>query len=176
MKDEIREKLKIKRRYFTEYRRKAADDLIAENFFSAYGGYESFFIYNSFGTEADTRGIIAELVRRGKRVYLPRVEGKNMLPVPFGKTRKGAFGAEEPIGEAYTGEIDIAVAPLLAVNGAGFRIGYGGGYYDRYFKENPSPLRVGLGYFFQMEEFAADVWDIKLNQFICERGIYYFDD
>ena len=125
MKDEIREKLKINRRYFAGVRREVADAYIRENFLAAFGNFESFFVYNSFGTEADTKGIIDELLSLGKKVYLPRVEGENIVPVPCGETKKGAFGIEEPRGQAYAGDIQVTVAPLLAVNDKGHRIGYG---------------------------------------------------
>lgn len=175
MKDELRKKLKIKRRYFQNIARQEADRAISEDFIAAFSGYDSFFIYNSFGMEADTRLIIGELLSLGKRVYLPRVEGGEIVAVPYGETRRGAFGIEEPVGRAFSGEIDIAVVPLLAVSPQGFRIGYGGGYYDRYLKKS-SAKRVGLGYYFQFEDFTPDPWDEKLNYYVCERGIYSFDD
>ncbi|MDE6356794.1 MAG: 5-formyltetrahydrofolate cyclo-ligase [Clostridia bacterium] len=173
MKDEIREKLKIKRRYFGEVQREVANANIRDNFFAAFGGYDSFFIYNSFGTEADTKEIINGLLKLGKKVYLPRVEGENIVPVPYGEVKKGAFGIEEPIGQAFAGEIQVTVAPLLAVNAKGQRIGYGKGYYDRYFK-TAKTLRVGLGYYFQLQDFCGDSWDEPLDMFLCERGIFNF--
>lgn len=173
MKDELRNKLKIKRKYFQNVRREEADRVIAETFLAAFGNYDSFFIYNSFSTEADTSLIIEELLSAGKKVYLPRVEGENIVAVPYGETKKGAFGIEEPTGQAYFGEIDVTVAPLLAVNERGFRIGYGKGFYDRYFKAAKT-LRVGLGYAFQIEDFKEDEWDEPLDKFICEKGIYSF--
>ena len=173
MKDELRQKLKIKRKYFGSVQREVADANIRDNFFAAFGNYDSFFIYNSFGTEADTRRLIAELLKFGKKVYLPRVEGELIVPVPLGETKKGAFGIEEPAGQAFCGEIQVTVAPLLAVNEKGIRIGYGKGYYDKYFK-TAKTLKVGLGYYFQFEEFCGDSWDEPLDLFLCERGIFNF--
>ena len=49
-KNAVREKLKIKRRYFGNYIREVADAVIYDNFFNAYSDFDSFFIYNSFGT------------------------------------------------------------------------------------------------------------------------------
>ncbi len=176
MKAELRQKYKIKRKFLGSVQRQVADGAIADEFLNAFGGKDSFFIYNSFGTEADTHGIISALQSGGKRVYLPRVEGENIVPVPFGSTRRGAFGVEEPLGAAYSGDIEVTVVPLLAVNGKGYRLGYGGGYYDRYLK-GARTLKVGLGYHFQLtEEFIADGWDEPLDLFVCERGIYDFRD
>lgn len=175
MKEEIRQKLKIKRKYFQGYRRSVADEMIAADFLAAYGRFESFLIYRSFGAEAGTDLLIDGLIKADKRVFLPRVEGEGIVAVPYGKTVKGAFGVEEPTGQAYGGKIDVTVTPLLAVNARGFRLGYGGGFYDRYFREHAT-LRVGLGYAFQQEEFEEDAWDEKLHAFLCERGITYFEN
>lgn len=174
MKDEIRRKLKIKRRDFQNIRREAADAEIFENFMSAFKKHGSFFIYNSFGSEADTKKIISVLLKADKRVYLPRVEGDNIVAVPYGTMRVGAFGIEEPVGQAFAGDIEVTVIPLLAVNGRGYRIGYGGGYYDRYLKGR-NTLKAGLGYAFQIEDFEEDGWDIPLDAFLCEKGIYYYE-
>ncbi|MDE5943267.1 MAG: 5-formyltetrahydrofolate cyclo-ligase [Clostridia bacterium] len=173
-KEELRYKLKIKRKYFGGVRREFADGAILDNFLNAFSQYESFFIYNSFSTEADTKALIAELVAAGKKVYLPRVDGEKMVAVPYGETVKGAFGIDEPRGKPYNGKIDVTVIPLLAVNGRGYRIGYGKGFYDRYLKDKRTK-KVGLGYSFQIESFEEDKWDIPLDLFLCEKGIYYYE-
>ena len=67
-KQSIRDKIKIKRKYFQGVRREMADLAIRDNFLNAFLSYESFFIDNSFGLEADTKLIIAELLNGGKKV------------------------------------------------------------------------------------------------------------
>lgn len=173
-KDGLRNKLKIKRKFFQGVQREFADYAIAQNFLSAYGHYDSFFIYNSFSSEADTHYIISRLIEEGKKVYLPRIEGEDMVAVPYGETVKNKSGIEEPKGHAYTGKIDVCVIPLLAVNERGYRIGYGKGFYDKFLKKNET-LKIGLGYFFQIEEFEEDAWDERLNGFVSEKGIYSYE-
>ena len=98
-KQEIRRKMKIKRLYLGEIVRLEADRAIAETFLSAFGAYNGYFVYNGFGTEARTDIIISALLKAGKSVYLPRVEGEDIVPVPYFKgaeTKKGAFGVDEP--------------------------------------------------------------------------------
>ena len=165
--------MKIKRKFLGEVLRSAYDGMIAQNFLSAYENFDSFFIYNSFNYEASTREIIRELVAAGKDVYLPRVENGEICAVPYGETRRGAFGIEEPMGDVQNIVPEVTIAPLLAVNGRGYRLGYGGGYYDRYFKNNPT-LKVGIGYDFQMAEFEEEPFDVGLDVFISERGMYTF--
>ncbi len=173
-KSDLRLKLKEARKNFNSADRERADRSIYNLFFEKFIREQSFFIYNSFNFEVDTKQIISRLVFLGKQVLLPRVEGENIIPVPFSTTEIGAFGIEEPEGQAFSGDIDVAVVPLLAVNSKGYRTGYGGGYYDRYLKTS-SAYKVGLGYFFQIEEFENDDWDVRLDCLITERGIIYFD-
>ncbi len=167
--------MKRERAAFAGEKRRLADEAIFEIFMREFSAYKSFCIYNSIASEADTKKIIAALSGMGKAVYLPRVDGENIVAAPLGELKKGAFGIEEPCGQALKGYADITVVPLLAVNSSGQRIGYGKGFYDRYLKDSPT-LKVGLGYFFQMREFAAEARDVPLDLFICERGIYYFGE
>lgn len=175
MKDELRIQLKKLRSAFGGPDRSDADGKIFEIFMNEFGGADSFFIYNSFASEADTKRIISALVSSGKSVYLPRVDGKFMSAVPYGNLKKGAFGIGEPTGQAFNGDVDVTVIPLLGINGKGYRIGYGGGYYDRYLK-NAHTRRVGLGYSFQTVAFDEDGWDIPLDLFVCEKGIYRYEN
>ena len=62
------------------------------------------------------------------------------------------YGVLEPIGEAYEGEIDCIVTPLLAVDLKGNRLGFGGGFYDRFFACNPKAKRIAYCYDFQVLE------------------------
>ena len=176
MKEELREKFKIKRRFFGTVVREEADRNIAEYFMEAYSAYESFFIYHSCGTEADTRAIISALINGGKRVYLPRVEGENIVPVPYGELKKGKYGIMEPTGEPYRGAVDVTVVPLLAINGNGYRLGYGGGYYDAYFARHPEILRVGLCYAAQLtDRLPREEQDVPLQAVVTENGVIRFD-
>jgi 5-formyltetrahydrofolate cyclo-ligase len=177
MKDELRYKYKIKRKYFQHAVREVADGAIFDLFFELFGERDSFFIYNSISSEADTHAIIKELLNRGKRVYLPKVVGDTMEMVAYfgGETEQGAFGIEEPKGQAYLGDVDVAIIPLLAVNSRGYRLGYGGGYYDKFLK-NRNCLKAGIGYYLQItDEFEEDEWDVPLDIYICEKGVYSFE-
>lgn len=173
MKSQLREKFKIKRRFFGPVLREEADRLIADYFIRAYGSYQSFFIYNSFGTEADTKKLIAKLLSLGKKVYLPRTEGKNISAVPYGELKKGRYGIEEPIGEAYCGVAEVTVVPLLAVNPRGYRLGYGGGYYDRYLsRKGKNMLKIGICYDFQLVgEVPSEEHDVLLDALVTDARV-----
>jgi 5-formyltetrahydrofolate cyclo-ligase len=178
MKDDLRYKYKIKRKYFQNSRREVADGVIKDALIAAYGSFNSFFVYNSFGSEADTKGIIQALLNDGKEVYLPRVEGNEMVAVPYkngDELKLSRYNIYEPQGKSVNCSFDVAIIPLLAVNSRGYRLGYGGGYYDKFLKQR-SCLKVGIGYFLQMtDEFEEDTWDVQLDSYICEKGIYTFE-
>ncbi len=175
--DELRYKYKIKRKYFQHSVREVADGAILQNVCALFAHSHTFFVYYSFGSEADTRAIIRALLSEGKRVLLPRVEGDAIVPVEYRageELSKGRFGVSEPQGKAFVGEADVILIPLLAVNSRGYRLGYGGGYYDRYLK-NTAAVKAGIGYDFQLtDEFTEEEWDEPLDVLITEKGVYSF--
>lgn len=174
-KQTLRQQFTVKRKYLNTYQREMYHAAMYDYFFEYLGLYESYFIYSSFGTEADTHAIIAELLKRGKRVYLPKIEANTMVAVPYSEqTQRGAFGIEEPIGQAYQGDIDVTVVPMLAINPQGYRLGYGGGYYDRYLT-NHKTIKVGLAYSLQQTDLLqGEEHDVPLDIWINEKGIFYF--
>lgn len=179
MKERLRYKYKVKRRYFQHSAREVADGALSDIILAAFAVHNSFFVYYSYGSEADTHALVSRLLAAGKEVYLPRVEGNDMASVRyFGDESalvKNKYGILEPTGQAYEGQIDVCITPLLAVNPRGYRLGYGGGYYDRFFAANPKILKVGYGYYFQYtEEFEEENFDKPLDLFVTERGIINF--
>ena len=72
---------------------------------------------------------------------------------------------------ADLGQIDVAVVPFLAVDKCGNRLGYGGGYYDRFLK-NTTAKRVAYGYDFQIvNEVPAETWDEKMDVVVTDERI-----
>ena len=175
MKSQLRKEFKAMREKFTGEPRSAADRAILNEFMHTYGSNNSFFIYNSIGAEADTSALISSLLKQGKSVLLPRVEGKDMVAAPYGKLKAGFGGIPEPVTQAFRGYAAVKVIPLLAINPRGYRLGYGGGFYDRYLS-GAQTIKVGLGYSFQItEKFEEDAWDQPLDAFVCEKGIITFE-
>lgn len=170
--------MRAERKNFAPSDRKSADVRIADNLVAALSDRQSFFVYHSYGSEADTHALISWLLALGKPVYLPRVEGSEMSAVRYTPSTpliKSPMGISEPQGEAFGGDIGVVILPLLAVNSRGYRLGYGGGYYDRYLSRHAASLKVGIGYGFQLVGDAfEEEWDIPLDMFVCERGIIKF--
>ncbi|MDE6273814.1 MAG: 5-formyltetrahydrofolate cyclo-ligase [Clostridiales bacterium] len=170
----LREQFKERRKTLVSQEK---DGEIAQRFLSSelFTQYHSFFVYLSIGSEVHTREIIERLLAAGKRVCVPRVVGREMTCVPYTETlEKGAFGIMQPKGGEEC-ECEVALVPLLAVDRQGVRLGYGGGYYDRYFAKHPNVLRVGLAYGGQVtNRLPREETDCSLHALITEDGICYF--
>ena len=132
----------------------------------------TFFMYLSFFREAPTDGLIERLLADGHRVCCPRIEEGKMLPVEYREDfTLSDYGIREPVGEVYQGDIDVAVIPFLAVDKQGNRLGYGGGYYDRFLK-NSTAKRVAFGYAFQVvREVPSETWDEKVDVIVTDEEI-----
>ncbi len=89
-----------------------------------------------------------------------------------------SFGIIEPVkGEKIAAtQIDLVITPLLAFDKKGYRVGYGKGYYDKFFQQcNHNVLRLGLS-FFDAEEIIDDTnaYDIPLHYCLTPNSVYTF--
>lgn len=135
---------------------------------------QTYFVYRSFQSEASTQLLIERLQTLGKHVVTPRIEGKEMFAVEEGNLVKHKFGMEESDGDIYQGQIDVAVIPLLAVDEQGHRLGYGGGYYDR-FLHGRECLKVGLCFEEQyLNAIPYEEHDVLLDLLCTEKQIVHF--
>ena len=83
----------------------------------------------------------------------------------------------EPIGEVFDGEIHAVITPLLAVDERGNRLGYGGGYYDRFFKTHGQAKRIGYCFDFQIvKSVPNEEHDEKLQCIVTDKRIVYPHD
>ncbi len=152
------------------------DAQICRKFLSLFSEERNFFVYCAFRTEVATEEIIRALQNKGACVCVPKLSGKEMFAVPLsGNTAFNRFGISEPISGADT-HVDVAAVPLLAVDEEGYRLGYGGGYYDRYFQTHPHVFRVGLCYAGQAVEtpLPRESTDIPLHAIVTEEGVRFF--
>lgn len=104
--------------------------------------------------EIDTSYLQAELRKRGKEIAIPRVAGKgklkHYLTTPETRLVTSPWGIPEPEGakEVAPESLDVVFLPLLAFDAGGHRVGYGGGYYDRFLQQcRDDTLRIGLSFF-----------------------------
>ncbi|WP_278335080.1 5-formyltetrahydrofolate cyclo-ligase [Clostridium pasteurianum] len=113
---------------------------------------EVLFIYVSFGKEVDTHNIIKYALNLGKKVCAPRVisrlSGMKALKVnDLEELELSSYGILEPkdtAEEVKLDDMDLAIIPGLAFDLKGDRIGYGGGFYDRFFSNKNSRVKKWL--------------------------------
>lgn len=140
-------------------------------------GAESVYCYVSFGTEADTIRFLTELWKRGVRTAVPRVEEREMSfywVSGMGDLSSGYLGILEPKALCCRAEDRkaVVVTPGLAFTADGARLGYGGGYYDRFFAREPDHVRVGAAYGQQVvETLPTEATDHRLHWIVTEQGI-----
>jgi 5-formyltetrahydrofolate cyclo-ligase len=112
--------------------------------------------FSSFGSEVPTEGIVRRLRDEGRRVLLPFVEGQDMeaAEVPAGDPLVATdYGPMEPTERltVHPSEVDVVLVPALAFDRLGYRVGYGGGHYDRYLvRLAPRAVRVGIAFHAQL--------------------------
>lgn len=89
---------------------------------------------------------LLELMNDDKNFYLPKVCGDKLFVCPFRKgdnLEKSCFNTDEPCTNPVKSDIlDLVFLPALMADYEGYRLGYGGGFYDRFLSENPSVLSV----------------------------------
>ena len=178
----------VKSRRADTVNRDVKEALLIENFLQVVFGEErksigagtqrTFFIYLSFSSEAPTDKLIEKLVEAGHKVYCPRIENGEMYAVLYGEgLTLSNYGIREPLGEIFDEDVDFVVTPLLAVDRQGNRLGYGGGYYDRYLSSHKKSKRVGYCFDFQiMENVPWGSKDEKLEIVVTDKRVLYINE
>ncbi|MDP9296809.1 MAG: 5-formyltetrahydrofolate cyclo-ligase [Actinomycetota bacterium] len=137
--------------------------------------------YFAFGSEIPTVELLARLDGDRKRIALPLVRDGEMTMVsyrPGDALTMSAYGAHEPTGGAEIAptEVDVFITPGLAFDRRGFRLGYGGGFYDRYLRRaRPDALRFGVCYSAQLvDEVPSGLSDERVDRIVTEEGTTVF--
>ncbi|KXV79205.1 5-formyltetrahydrofolate cyclo-ligase, partial [Gluconobacter japonicus] len=122
--------------------------------------------------EIDLRPLCFQLLKAGRRIGLPETLPKGH-PLLFREWKEGVPMCEGRFGTSYPDgpEVipDLVLVPFLAFDRAGYRLGYGGGYYDRTLAKLTVPA---IGYGFSIQEMAAlpaGPYDIPLSIIVTEK-------
>lgn len=142
-------------------------------------------VYWPIRGEVDLRPLVAELWQRGCRVLMPRCR-----PDAYGEMdiacasceddlAPGAFSIMEPDAERCPPiddcRPDIALIPAVCFDRRGYRLGYGGGYYDRLLATDSmkNTLKIGLSYTFQLiDRLPTEPWDMPVNIVCTEEELW----
>ncbi|MCI5209055.1 MAG: 5-formyltetrahydrofolate cyclo-ligase [Candidatus Electrothrix sp. ATG2] len=144
------------------------------------------FLYVHFRSEVETLALIEHYLAAGKTVSVPVTLTKEsrLLAVqitdPASQLTPGYFGIPEPTAEQIDqtridpANIDVVCLPGSVFDPLGGRLGYGGGYYDRFLtQEAPQARRIGLAYAVQMvEQVPMEAHDQYMDMIITEQQAY----
>jgi 5-formyltetrahydrofolate cyclo-ligase len=129
----------------------------------------------SFGSEVETAPLIERLHAAGKRVVLPRIEAGDLVAVvhaPGDPVAATSFGAMEPQGVELVSpeDVDVVIAPGVAFDRSGARVGYGGGFYDRFLRGmRPDAPVVAIAFALQVvEEVPRGPGDRRVDAIVTE--------
>ena len=150
---EIREKKKAMSMEEIETRSARLGELFAQT--EAYKNAETIYGYMPYNQEVRTVPILEQAIRDGKRVAVPKVYGDIMKFIyleDLTQVEKSDMGIPEPVADEPVAEDQTALVlmPGLAFDKEGHRIGYGGGFYDKFLMAEPNHPTVALCYDFQM--------------------------
>ena len=135
------------------------------------------YIYISIKNEVETKYIIEDSLKKGKKVAVPKIINKEVMKFYYihsiQDVKKGYFDTYEPINiksEAIPNKNSIFIVPGVAFDYNNNRLGYGGGFYDKYFNALTfKPKKIGIAYSFQIiEEVPTTKEDVKVDKLITE--------
>lgn len=139
---------------------------------------QTIFCYVGTEREIDTMRLIHVIMRDGKNVAIPLcvergvMEAKRIAGV--GDLVSGRYGILEPRLECpvvQPEELDLVIVPCCTGNARGERLGYGGGYYDRYLPKVQCPTMLLCRHQLEQEEIPMQPHDVRTDYFVTERGM-----
>lgn len=170
-KKELRRTIRERKRAMTEEEIVSRSEKLGVLFSQseAYKAAKTIYGYLPYNQEVRTVPMLEQALRDGKRVAVPKVYGDEMKFLyldDLTQVEKGYAGIPEPIADGPVADDDTALVlmPGLAFDPAGHRIGYGGGFYDKFLAAEPNHPTLALCYEFQMlPELHTEEHDIPVD-------------
>jgi len=177
-KKNLRNEMKAKLAQLKPEELKSKSALLEKKFIESpeFEAADSLLIYVAMDSEPETRGIIAEALRTGKRVFAPKVEGDFICVCQLHSLthlKPGKFGIHEPPGETKCDlrEFDAVIIPGMAFDLHGGRLGRGGGFYDRLLSSTSGEF---IGFAFD-EQVVAEVpkmeHDVHVHKIFTDKRV-----
>lgn len=179
-KKEIRAKVK-------KYRKEASVEAIRKNSgeicekflnLPEYRTAEVVFAYIDCKNEVETKKVIEQCWEDGKAIAVPKVFGEVMRYYTISSyedLEEGYFGIMEPkheILQEIVCDDGLMILPGLAFDGQRHRVGYGGGFYDRYLEAHPGMKKIAFAFEFQIfDQVPFEEFDIQPEKIITEKRI-----
>ncbi len=176
-KDELRKHFLNTRNFLKPHEKKRWEESLLHKLFAepAFKEAKRLSCFVSFGSELNTLPIMHECRYEQKKLFVPRVisrtEGMEMVEIEDeDELVPGQYGLSEPAafleGER-TPELDLIIVPGLVFDKNGYRIGYGGGFYDRFLVHYPTVHKIALAYPYQLvDALPHDEDDVPVSNVI----------
>ena len=139
------------------------------------------YLSNEINNEVETDEIVNLLFMKNKRVFVPKILGKDLLNIEIDNNTNyslNQLGIKEPISsnQKDTSILEVIFVPLLIFDKLGHRVGYGGGYYDKFLENiKDDVLKIGLSLFDPIEKIQdIEKHDISLDYIITPKRVYDF--
>ena len=170
-KQELRKTIRAQKRAMTEEQIVEKSNRLGELFLAsdAYKNAKTIYGYLPYNQEVRTVAMLEQALRDGKRVAVPKCYGDEMRFIfmeDLSKVEKGYANIPEPIADEPIADDETALVlmPGLAFDPQGHRIGYGGGFYDKFLAKEPNHPTLALCYDFQMVEYLeTEEFDIPVD-------------
>ena len=170
-KKQLRQQIREKKRAMTPEQIEQVSARLGELFFasSLYAEAETIYGYLPYNQEVRTVPMLQRALRDGKKVAVPKVYGDEMKFIymtDLSKVEKGYSGIPEPIADEPAADDPKALVlmPGLAFDAQGHRIGYGGGFYDKFLAKEPDHPTLALCYEFQiLPHLDTEEFDIPVD-------------
>ena len=177
MKSKLRKQVLHEMKALSQEKKQAMNRALTERFLRHpfYQEAKVIATYLSFPHEFQTQELIEQALKDGKKVLIPKTYPKGRMDFVLYDPQqlvKTSFGLLEPQGNleiVEPSQIDLIHVPGLAFTTEGYRIGYGGGYYDRYL-ENFAGHSLSTIYPCQVQEFDFDNHDIPVQEVLIDEG------
>ena len=182
---DLRKRILGSRDRLSDNERRAKSSSISDNFgaLTEMKQWATLFMYVNFRSEVETVGLIKRCLKQGIRVAVPFVDAStvSMIPLLIKDPEKdlapGYYGIPEPDPQKALrlepSEIDAAIIPGSVFDIHGGRLGYGGGYYDRFLvNDAPQAKRIGFAFELQLvDNVPLEPHDQPLDILITEKRI-----
>lgn len=170
-KQELRAAIRAKKRAMTEEEIVSRSETLGRLFRESaqYKAAKTVYFYLPYNQEVRTVPMLEQALKDGKQVAVPKVYGQEMrfiLLQDLSRIEKGYSGIPEPVDDGPVAEDKTALVlmPGLAFDPQGHRIGYGGGFYDKFLAREPEHPTVALCYDFQMlPRLQTEEFDIPVD-------------
>ncbi|MDO4460413.1 MAG: 5-formyltetrahydrofolate cyclo-ligase [Clostridia bacterium] len=180
-KAEIRkEKLKLRRAMNSEQVSAFSEQICSKiRNTSEFSEAQNICLYSPINNEVDVMLLKQDIIKCGKNMWLPKVVGKEMIFILVDENTEfecGSFGIKEPKSGKILEKADnsfLVIMPGSVFTSDRKRIGYGGGYYDRFLSENSDCKKLAAAYEIQIaDDIPSENHDIRPDKIITENSIY----